>query len=358
MTFGIDKPLWPLPLAPKQWTAGGSFAAKRPSSATFTRHHQGVDLYAPEGTPVLACEDGVVVADQGWDGPGTRAVLVESVATGVLLLYGAVAPGSYPAKGIKVKRGQQIAKIGVYPHGSTMLHGEAWVLGVRPPRPQWRKDDPRPPELLDISEYLERAKASYVDQAPAQSEQTKKICGADVTASTDPFLDPLRGDLTYDHPCSVILGVEVCQPTNVTAWRASLTRELDITIPSYNAFNKKVGEKIVVWDGPTSKAYDQMMGGKQALSEWNEVNSLPWNAVEALKKAAAEVRCAGKLFAERLAKLQPDNAPENEDSGGSNGGGSKPSQGGGQQNTPTPSKGGGGTGLALAAAGAAFFLLK
>jgi hypothetical protein len=153
----------------------------------------------------------------------------------------------------------------------------------------------------------------------------------------------------------VILGVEVCQPTNVTAWRATLKRELDITIPSYNSFNSKVGEGLVVWDGPTSKAYDQMMGGKQVLTEWNEVNSLPWNAVDALKKSAAEVRCAGKLFAERLAKLQPESSTENEDSGG----GSKPSQGDGQTPAPAPSKGGGGTGLALAAAGAgAFFLLK
>lgn len=156
--FGSISPRWPLETPPKDWTAAGSFGARRPTSADFTRRHQGVDLYAPEGAAVLACEDGTVVAVQGWSGPGTKAVLVES--DGVLILYGAVAPNSYPAIGTKVRRGEKIATIGVYPHGSTMLHLECWAPGVRPPRPSWSAGGQQPAKLYNAEEYLERCRSS------------------------------------------------------------------------------------------------------------------------------------------------------------------------------------------------------
>lgn len=157
MMPGAAKPLWPLKTAPKEWSKTGSFGAARPSSKNPTRVHQGVDLYAPEGAAVLACEDGIVVASQGWSGEGTKAVFVESKDTGILLVYGAVAPGSYPSKGVAVKRGQQIAKVGVYPQGSTMLHLETWAPGVRPARPKWSWGAAKPSQLYDVSEYLSRA---------------------------------------------------------------------------------------------------------------------------------------------------------------------------------------------------------
>jgi hypothetical protein len=349
VSFGSQNPLWPLPTPPKAWTSGGSFGAKRPSSKTFTRHHQGVDLYASKGTPVLACEDGIVVADQGWDGPDTRAVLVESKETGVLLLYGAVAPGSYPKNGTKVVQGQQIATIGVYPHGSSMLHIEAWKPGVRPPRPRWEANGSQPSQLYDISEYLERAKQNFTDQAQGGAVKPL-VCGGYVTASSDPFLDPLRGDLTYGQPCSYFGDTMVCIPTNTVAWRASLKRELDACVPVYNSYNKLVAAKTAKWDKATSDAYESMQAGFKAYEEWNSVNSLPANAVDALREAAAAVRCATEVFVYYLAKKNPDASAENEDSD------SKPNNGG--QQTPAAEPGGGG--LAIAAAGlglGAYFLL-
>jgi murein DD-endopeptidase MepM/ murein hydrolase activator NlpD len=166
--IGSLHPHWPLPRAPKPWTAGGSFGARRPSSKTFTRHHQGVDLYAPAGEAVLACEDGVIVAHQGWDGPNAKAILVES--NGCLILYGAVAPGSYGPVGTVVRRGEQIAKIGVYPAGSTMLHIELWLPGVRPPRPRWEAGDDAPMQLQDIELYLKRAMTPAADHPSESSD--------------------------------------------------------------------------------------------------------------------------------------------------------------------------------------------
>lgn len=350
MIYGSPTPLWPLPLEPKQWTAGGSFGAARPSSKNPDRTHQGIDLYAPQHTPVLACEDGVVVGDQGWDGPGTRAVMVES-PTGIVILYGAVAPGSYPKIGQKLKRGDQVATVGVYPHGSTMLHIEFWAKGTKfkPSRPKWAWKGSKPPELYDGTEYLQRAMGNVQD-GPSNKPAAKGYCGAEyVTASTDPLMDPLRGDLTFDHPCSVFDGLEVCTPINTTAWRATVKRELDALIPKYNQFNDGIGTKYS-WDEETSLAYDQMLAAQKAYEDWNAVNSLPANAVDALRRAAADARCARRVFDEWLdIEILDDDEPVKKPSKPSN---SKP-------NTPVASKGGGG-GAAIAIGGlaAAAFILK
>lgn len=149
---GASQPVWPLARQPAPWTAGGSFGASRDGGS---RLHQGIDLYAPQGTPVLAAEDGEVIGLQGWSGPGTKGLLVYSPATDVTLLYGAVAPGSVPLVGAKVRRGEQIGTVGVYPAGSTMLHLEIWPGRLKPPRPRWNPGDP--PPSIDPAEYLTRA---------------------------------------------------------------------------------------------------------------------------------------------------------------------------------------------------------
>lgn len=178
--YGSPNPRWPLESAPHDWTAAGSFGARRPTSADFTRRHQGVDLYAPVGAAVLACEDGVIVAVQGWSGPGTKALLVES--DGVLLLYGAVAPGSYGAIGTTVRRGEKIATIGVYPHGSSMLHFEAWEPGIRPPRPPWSAHGQQPAALHNAEEYLERCRSSTGPATSAPSFGAVGYIGVALTA--------------------------------------------------------------------------------------------------------------------------------------------------------------------------------
>lgn len=149
---GISNPVWPLAQAPKPWTAGGSFGASRDGGS---RRHQGIDLGAPKGTPVIASEDGVITAVQGWSGPQTKGLLVYSPATDITILYGAVAPNSYPPVGTQVKRGEQIASLGVYPAGSSMLHIELWPGKLKPPRPRWNPGEPAP--SIDPAEYLNRA---------------------------------------------------------------------------------------------------------------------------------------------------------------------------------------------------------
>lgn len=350
MSFGSATPLWPLPLEPKQWTAGGSFGAARPSSKNPTRTHQGIDLYAPKGTPVLACEDGVVINDQGWDGPGTRACMVES-PTGITILYGAVAPGSYKI-GAKLKRGDLVATVGIYPGGSTMLHMEWWKNGVKfkPVRPKWTWKGAKPPELYDGTEYLQRAMSNVQEEA-SNKPAAKGYCGAEyVSASTDPLMDPLRGDLTFDKPCSVFDGIEVCTPLNTTAWRSTVKRELDALIPRYNEFNDGIGTKYS-WDEETSLAYDQMLSAQKAYEDWNAVNSLPANAVDALRRAAADARCARRVFDEWLDIVILEDEEGQPVQKLSKPSGSKPA-------TPVASKGGGGAALAIGGIAAAALLLK
>lgn len=181
--IGSSTPVWPLAQEPAMWTTGGSFGAPRPSKSNHTRQHEGIDLYAPEGTPVIATEDGVVTGDQGWSGSGTRAVWVESPATGVAILYGAVAPGSYPPKGTTVKRGQQIGTVGKYPGGSTMLHFETWTE-TNIPRQAWSRGAAQPSKLVDPTAYLKRAMgAGANDKGQSSSSSPKRSGGAGIAVA-------------------------------------------------------------------------------------------------------------------------------------------------------------------------------
>lgn len=150
-------PLWPLAgRSPRPPPPSGRFKASRGA-----KWHAGNDLGAPRGTPVLAPEDGRLVASQGWDGPNAKALLMETARPGgPVLLLGAVEPGSWPTdhrgrlRKIEVKRGQQVATVGMYPKGDTMLHFETYVRGTRQNR-KWYKTQPKPAALLDPTAYVE-----------------------------------------------------------------------------------------------------------------------------------------------------------------------------------------------------------
>ena len=134
---GSSKPLWPLvnnfdakvPEVGVHWSARAIGASR-----SATKLHSGIDLRAKDGDICVATEDGVIVKTQGWDGPEAKAILLQS-DSGPVLLYGAVRPNSWNEFGVKagvrVKKGQPIARVGMYPGGSSMLHFEMYKKGTQ-----------------------------------------------------------------------------------------------------------------------------------------------------------------------------------------------------------------------------------
>lgn len=142
-----------LPLAPHP----GAFGVRR---ANHT--HEGLDMYAPHGTPVFAVEAGVVVAVKPFTGPhaglpwwlDTWAVFVEG-PSGVVV-YGEVEP--VVAAGAPVAAGQTIGTVSTVlakdkGRPRAMLHLELHVAGSRV-APEWLVHDERPAQLLDPTPYL------------------------------------------------------------------------------------------------------------------------------------------------------------------------------------------------------------
>ncbi len=149
---GMLAPLWPAPTIPIKWNED-SFGSPRPWDAKKpTKSHMGVDIKVEKGEPVIAPEAGVIIKTQGWRGPNTRGVLFQP-DVGPMLVFGAVAPGSFPPKGTRLERGQQIAIVGEYPDGSEMLHFEVWEHGTQK-RGEWFINQPPPPALINPSKYL------------------------------------------------------------------------------------------------------------------------------------------------------------------------------------------------------------
>lgn len=135
----------------------GAFGVRRKNHT-----HEGVDLYAPEGTPVYAVEAGLVVRVGAFTGPtaslpwwlDTDAVWVEG-ATGVVL-YGELQPAVeedvevYPGCLIgHVKR--VLAQDKDRP--TSMLHLELHVHSSRT-APEWLIHEERPAMLRDPTPFL------------------------------------------------------------------------------------------------------------------------------------------------------------------------------------------------------------
>lgn len=166
----------PLPLALVPTRDPDSFAtlpagctglpmSPHPGSFGFVRRHhthEGVDLYAPEGTPVSCVEAGVVVRVEDFTGPAaqtpwwldTQAVFVEG-ESGVVV-YGEIRPLEGIEEGVRVLQGQALGV--VVPvlrrdkgRPGTMLHIELHRPGTRE-APAW--DLTRPSSLLDPTEHL------------------------------------------------------------------------------------------------------------------------------------------------------------------------------------------------------------
>lgn len=176
--------IWPLPghhvAVPKGDQHPGAFAAVRKHDI-----HTGIDLYAPVGQPVIAMEDGVIVAiDRAFTGGAdtprdangnpiwlpTAAVLVEG-ERGVIL-YGELEPVPGLAVGTSVTRGARLGSIlPVLPPKSreyrnpanspSMLHLELYEPGIRTAA-WWKLGEPRPLGLLDPTPLVEECRPPLV----------------------------------------------------------------------------------------------------------------------------------------------------------------------------------------------------
>lgn len=169
--IGDPRPVWPLQgRTPVVYTHGGkAFGASRASGA---RAHAGVDLPAPRGSIVVATESGTLIASQSFLGP-TAVALLQQTDSGPVILYGEVEPDSWRELGLRigdhVAKGQPIARVGLTPGGSSMLHFEAYVSGTRRNYP-WYQGSPPPPALRDPTDYLTRAAAVSSGELPELEE--------------------------------------------------------------------------------------------------------------------------------------------------------------------------------------------
>lgn len=159
----------PLPLAPHP----GAFGVVRKHHT-----HEGVDLYAPEGTPVSAVEAGQVVRIEPFTGAhagspwwhDTWAVFVEG-ASGVVV-YGEIQPSEGLALGARVEPGQALGHVVPVlktPKGrpAAMLHLELHASGARS-APGWDHGQPRPATLRDPTPWLlDLAHRTTVSEADA-----------------------------------------------------------------------------------------------------------------------------------------------------------------------------------------------
>ena len=92
----------------------------------WRKFHEGMDLSAPEGTPVLAAHEGVVVlASESWGRYG-KVLVVKG--DGLMTVYGHNSVNQVK-QGVRVRRGQQIAKVGSTGNASgPHLHFETRIL--------------------------------------------------------------------------------------------------------------------------------------------------------------------------------------------------------------------------------------
>lgn len=97
---------WPLSVKGK---ITSPFGSRTNPISKQREYHQGVDIAAPKGTPVLAAGDGTVISSQYQNSYGN--VIMVDHGGGIVTLY-AHNSSLVAKKGTKVKKGQTIAKVG------------------------------------------------------------------------------------------------------------------------------------------------------------------------------------------------------------------------------------------------------
>lgn len=132
----------------------GAFAAERKFHT-----HEGVDLYAPEGTSIYPVEPGSIIAIDNFTGPlagspwwhDTMCVLVEG-KSGVVV-YGEITPNDLLRVGQQITPDIEIGKIKqvlIKDKGKpmSMLHLELHIPGTQE-SVEWARDQEKPESLLD-----------------------------------------------------------------------------------------------------------------------------------------------------------------------------------------------------------------
>ena len=152
---------FPLPFHPalSYKTGGRRYGAERKGG----RKHAGCDLIAPQGTPVYAVGDGVVIRGPYHFYRGTYALEIRHDGSGTLTNFivryceiEKVADGI--AHGVRVREGQEIAYVGKMFRDS-MLHFEMYKNDGSFRGPLTQRNNPptqRRGDLIDPSPYLDR----------------------------------------------------------------------------------------------------------------------------------------------------------------------------------------------------------
>ena len=149
------------------------------------RYHVAIDLYANFRDPVVACQDGKLMAHYKFcckaKNPVTGAMEYPAQVSYSLLVdhgnlvinYGEVDKDL--ANGLKigdtVKAGQIIAYIGKNPGGSSMLHLETFAAGTKQ-NIRWEGGNTAPKGILDPTQYLLQLK-NYGLRATKQGQPTR-----------------------------------------------------------------------------------------------------------------------------------------------------------------------------------------
>jgi murein DD-endopeptidase MepM/ murein hydrolase activator NlpD/uncharacterized membrane protein YgcG len=345
-----SKTTWPLPTPPKSWPVGSKFAARRPWKKTVpqTRNHTGIDLDASPGTPVLAPEDGTIVApNSGWEynaqtGKGVKALIMQT-DSGLTILLGGIRPNSATVTaGQKVKAGQKVAEVGRYPLGDSMLHvtlmqgllSEAEVNA----RKSWPVGQPPPANVIDPASFLgaaannpKYATVGLVQQPDGPGLVENDVEGGELfegTEETTPFVSASDGR-TGAKPC---VG-KVCVKADAIAWYNALKSYYGAASPLYTyAVKMPNPTPQVIAAGQTLKdaatALDEENypnSPEEATSEYLNLTYAVREAIDVLTAFVASASAPGNEQAPDAPKnpgpLPPNPPPVPAPSGGGGGGG-------------------------------------
>lgn len=129
--------------------------------------HEGTDLYAPNGSPVYACEAGTVTHVGFFTGPEcdtpwwhtTHSITVRNIINGKYTIYGELTPADGVQEGGHIKKGQLIGYIKTVltkdkGRPMSMLHLERYSADSPKQREVWNVGAQAPEGIEDSGNYL------------------------------------------------------------------------------------------------------------------------------------------------------------------------------------------------------------